>query len=140
MPRKTANPIGFRPGMFGADSMKSGPKLDRRGRPELERVLEDRCVKRAWKQYGLLSRKMNGLGYNHWPDREFLPPARKGRVSFIIPCLWVEFKRWGEPPTPAQRELHADLRLRGQWVAVIDNDAAFDAVVEDYVGYVNRKY
>lgn len=64
------------------------------------------------KDNGVLVRKMNGLGFNAWPDRLFL---YRGRVLFI------EFKKPGEVATPAQAELHGDLRDQGFWVEVVDN-------------------
>ena len=103
-------------------------------KPELEHKLEARCVKLARKEYGLLSRKLNGLGFRSWPDRAFFPACKKRRKPALpLPLLWVEFKRLGKEATDAQAELHADLALRGQRVYVLDNLDAFKKLARAYV-------
>jgi hypothetical protein len=92
--------------------------------PRLERDLENRCVKLA-RSRGWLSRKMNGLGNASWPDRLFVPPPNIP----IKTVLWVEFKLPGKDPTPLQEHMHKDLRARGQWVDVIDNENDFKELI-----------
>lgn len=79
--------------------------------PVLEKSIEGPCVTWA-KARGIVVRKMNGFGTNHWPDRMFLYPG--GRVVFI------EFKTPGKRPTPMQSELHAQLRALGFECHVVD--------------------
>lgn len=99
-----------------------------RKRQPLERDLEQWCVDHARDAHGWLSRKMNGLGFRSWPDREFLrPPRRLGKRSGLVNQrpLWVEFKRLGKEPTPDQHRLHEKLRAFGQLVYVIDTREDF---------------
>ena len=93
-----------------------------RKRKELEAHLESACVKWARDELGLLSRKLNGLGFNSWPDRMFIP-ARRRRIKYMkaLPVWFVEFKREGKKPTEAQAEMHAELYERKQMVSVIDD-------------------
>ena len=64
---------------------------------------------------------MSGMGFNSWPDRQcFKPKVRR--------TLFIEFKRLGEKPTKAQREVHRMLRRMGQRVVVCDN--LLDAIRE----------
>ena len=95
-----------------------------KSKPELERVIEARCLRHA-KRLGWTSRKMNGLGFRAWPDRLFIPPNEiPDRVMFF-----VEFKRVGERPTPLQRAVHTNLRARGQAVFIIDSLEEFEDVL-----------
>jgi len=87
----------------------------------LERDLEKAAVRRAHAR-GYLTRKMNGLGFNAWPDRLVIWP-RKNRQEY------VEFKRWGEAPTPQQTDLHKTLREHGCKVHVCDNLEHFDEIL-----------
>lgn len=91
-----------------------------RKRRALERDLEQRACDLA-KSYRWYTRKMNGLGFASWPDREFF-----GRTqACLLPLFLVEFKRRGEKPTPGQWRMIRDLRRRGFKVFVIDNYADF---------------
>jgi hypothetical protein len=104
---------------------------------ELEASLEAHCVKVARERKGWLSRKMNGYGFNHWPDRQFLGPLliskRTVNPKQSKATLWVEFKRFGEQPTPAQADIHKELRRRGQRVEVVDNREQFYKLLEDVI-------
>ena len=101
----------------------------------LESKLESDAIKWARDELGLLSRKMNGLGFNSWPDRLFTPARKKAHAKrrTPMPLLWIEFKREGKEPTEAQAELHAELRERGQEVHVCDKLGEFKLVATDYV-------
>ena len=77
----------------------------------LERVTEA-AVLRWTRGHGITDTKMNTMGRNAWPDRCFwLPPSKP---------LFIEFKRLGELPTPAQADIHRLLRSLGYEVAVYD--------------------
>lgn len=108
-------------------------KQRRTGEKRLEGSIEHSCVKHA-KEQGNLSRKMNGLGFNAWPDRQFLPRERPMRKQYgrVVPSLWVEFKRVGQQPTPAQAELHRQLRRAGQQVYVCDSLSSFKRILKVY--------
>lgn len=105
-----------------AAKIKAGTK--RRGRAR-EASIEQRCVDWA-RERGVLARKMNGFGFNSWPDRLFLGRSRAG--------VWIEFKRPGERPTLAQARVHQDLLARNQAVYVIDNLEDFKAVLRIELG------
>lgn len=80
--------------------------------------VEDPTVRKA-KQYGIKSRKMNGVGFRGWPDRLFYSKLfRKG-----VKGVFIEFKRQGQLDdcTDLQLEIQADLREVGFDVAVFDN-------------------
>lgn len=78
--------------------------------------------------YGWVSRKMNGLGFNAWPDRLFIPPVKK-KKNDKRSAFWVEFKRLGEEPTEAQSKMINDLRMRGQRVYVCHSVNEFELVL-----------
>jgi hypothetical protein len=99
----------------------------------LESYIEDTSRDHA-SSHGWVSRKMNGLGFNSWPDRLFIPP-KKTRFGNKF---WVEFKRLGEVPTPAQANMIKDLRDRGETVYVIDNVADFKRVLQREIGIRRR--
>lgn len=79
----------------------------------LESTVEGAVLKFA-KKNGCLIRKMNGLGFNSWPDRLFIH-RDSGRSA------WIEFKRPDEEPTGAQFEMLLDLAAAGQNVAWFDD-------------------
>lgn len=87
---------------------------------------------------GWVTRKMNGLGFNSWPDRLFIPPKLRRKVykgnTFHLyqRVFWVEFKRPGEEPTPAQDRMIKELRGRGEVVYVIDNVEEFRRVFQQH--------
>lgn len=80
---------------------------------ERESKIESKVVKYGRKHLGAVFRKMNGLGFNHWPDR--LVFMRK------CPALLIEFKRKGKEPTEMQALLHKELRAMGYEVWVEDD-------------------
>ena len=115
------------------------PAPRRRSKRKLERTLEAAAIAHA-KLHGVLSRKMNGLGFNAWPDRAFLPPQvsaklRRANPEATLPLLWVEFKREGEGLTDLQVDMHKDLRKRLQQVHMIDNMPAFKELLDYFVKY-----
>lgn len=94
----------------------------------LESSIESSVV--AWaKKRGIISRKMNGFGFNSWPDRAFFLPG--GRVFFI------EFKRLGESLEPLQENTIAELRKLGYDVAVHDDKDAAILALQRRLGSVN---
>ena len=70
----------------------------------------------------VLIRKMNGIGYRSWPDRMYL---FDNDTHFFI-----EFKRAGEKPDPAQAVMHRRLAQMGYRVYVIDNMEQGKAVID----------
>lgn len=102
-----------------------------RRRKKLERTLETACLRHARGQ-GNESRKMNGLGFAAWPDRLFLPINMAAPWTSPGHVLWVEFKREGEGPTPAQADRHDALRCSGQEVHVVDRLEQFKAILRDF--------
>lgn len=56
------------------------------------------------------------------PDRLFISPAGK--------CVFIEFKREGEKPTPPQAREHARLRDQHVSVFVVDNVQDGKAIVD----------
>jgi hypothetical protein len=101
----------------------------RKPKPPLERNVEKRANRYA-KRKGMISRKMNGLGFRSWSDRLYLPP-KGSRPS--APVLWVEFKRLGKDLTVAQAEHHQELEERGQERHVVRTLEEFKNVVYDYL-------
>ena len=78
----------------------------------LEKHIEAKVCDYA-KQRGLLVYKFTSPARAAVPDRLFVLPG--GRVFFI------EFKREGQKPTPAQTREHARLWAHGVTVCVVDN-------------------
>ena len=78
----------------------------------LEKHIEAKVCDYA-KQRGLLVYKFTSPARAAVPDRLFVLPG--GRVFFI------EFKREGQRPTPAQTREHARLWAHGVTVCVVDN-------------------
>lgn len=101
------------------------PARRRRRKGRKEASIEESCRLIA-KGMGWLSRKMNGMGFRDWPDRLFIPTRGPGRRR----PFWVEFKRMGEEPTPAQCLRIEDLRSRGERVYVCDNVPGFKGIIK----------
>lgn len=87
----------------------------------LERDIEKRVCEYA-RSLGMLVYKFTSPGRSHVPDRMFVLPG--GRVFFI------EFKRKGKKPTPAQEVEIKKLRDQGATVYVVDNVAEGKEVIE----------
>lgn len=88
----------------------------------LERSIENSVVAYA-KKRGAEVVKLNGMGKRSHPDRMFL-----GRYGTI---LFIEFKRAGEEPTPAQLHLHETWRALDHEVYVIDDVQAGKDLVDE---------
>jgi hypothetical protein len=81
------------------------------------------------------TRKMNGYGFNSWPDRQVLPPTVWQGLGRRVPHpelrerrpLWAEVKRPGEEATEAQDLIHQELRTAGQVVVVVHS-------LEEFIG------
>ena len=78
----------------------------------LEKHIEAKVCDYA-KQRGLLVYKFTSPNRMAVPDRMFVRPD--GKIFFI------EFKREGQKPTPAQTREHARLQAHGVTVCVVDN-------------------
>ena len=87
----------------------------------LEKDIESKVREFAMKQ-GCLVYKFTSPAKRSVPDRMFVNPG--GRVWFI------EFKRKGEKPTPAQAVEIAKLQKQGVSVYVVDNVATGKQVVD----------
>lgn len=97
----------------------------RRVRIPLESAIERSFLKKL-KEWDLRfkTRKLNGRGYNSWPDRLVLGPDK-------FMCL-IEFKRpvLGKV-SPGQEELFDELEALGHHVAIQDQADAALAYVQD---------
>ena len=91
----------------------------------LEKDIEKKVCDYA-RERGLLVYKFTSPARAAVPDRLFIGP--KGRVWF------VEFKREGQKPTPAQEREHTRLRGHSVSVFVIDDVEQGKAVVDTMVG------
>lgn len=87
---------------------------------EIEKYVVDYACSR-----GIISRKMNGIGYRAWPDRLFIGPH--------LPELWIEFKRKNEEPRPDQRHVIKQLTKMGRLVTVVDNPEDGCAVINAWM-------
>lgn len=88
----------------------------------LEKSVENAVVLYA-KKKDIEAVKLNGMGKRSHPDRMFL--GWRGKILFI------EFKREGATPTPAQLYLHQRWwKNHGHKVYVIDNVADGKAIID----------
>ncbi len=86
----------------------------------LERHIETkfgRHVKRRQCEYIKMSQQNDA----HWPDRLIIKPDNT--------CFFVEFKREGKIPRPAQDAKINELKSRGRRVYVIDTEALAESVL-----------
>lgn len=88
----------------------------------LEKDIEGKVVKFA-KSLGCLVYKFTSPSQRSVPDRLFIMPGGRG-------CFFIEFKRLGLKPTPAQEVEIAKIRRQGVYVGVIDNVNAGKATVQ----------
>jgi len=92
----------------------------------LEKDIEKKVVEFA-RSLGILPYKFTSPSRRSVPDRLFIMPKGKG-------CFFVEFKRRGQKPTPAQEAEIAKIRQQGIYVAVVDNVEQGKAVIEERMG------
>ena len=88
----------------------------------LEKQIEEKVGTYA-KEQGFLVYKFTSPQRAAVPDRLYITP--QGKVFF------VEFKREGMKPTPAQQREHGRLREQGVMVFVIDKVTAGKAMVDE---------
>ena len=79
----------------------------------LEKVIEQKVCAFA-KQAGMLVYKFTSPSMRSVPDRVFVMPQGKG-------VFFIEFKRRGQQPTPAQAVEIDKIRKQGTKVFVVDN-------------------
>lgn len=79
----------------------------------LEKVIEKKVCDHA-KALGCLVYKFTSPSRRSVPDRLFIMPGGKG-------CFFIEFKRKGCKPTPAQEIEIAKIRAQGTTVGVVDD-------------------
>ena len=91
-------------------------------RKMLEKQIEEKVGTYA-KEQGFLVYKFTSPQRAAVPDRLYITP--RGKVFF------VEFKRTGQVPTPAQAREHDRLRTQGVTVYVIDAVDAGKAMVDE---------
>lgn len=83
----------------------------------LEKKIEDTVCKYARDKYGIENRKYANPGRRSAPDRIFfIPELRRPAEVFFI-----EFKKRGGKPTPAQIDEHVFYRKLGFKVYVVDS-------------------
>ena len=88
----------------------------------LEKVIEAKVCEYA-RSKGMMALKFNSMNRAAVPDRIFL---YRGKVFF------VEFKREGCLPTPAQSREHARIEEQGIDVYVVDNVEQGKRVIDAY--------
>ena len=88
----------------------------------LEKQIEEKVNTYA-KEQGFLVYKFTSPQRAAVPDRLYINP--RGKMHF------VEFKREGQRPTPAQQREHERLRDQGVMVFVIDNVDAGKVMVDE---------
>jgi hypothetical protein len=87
----------------------------------LEKQIETKVCEYA-KARGWLTYKFTSPGRAAVPDRLFISPMGK--------CVFIEFKREGQKPTPAQTREHQRLREQKVPVFVVDNVKDGETVVD----------
>jgi hypothetical protein len=92
----------------------------------LEKDIERAVCDYAKKQFKMLCYKFTSPGQRSVPDRIFV--TKEGVVFFI------EFKRLGQKPTPAQEVEIAKIRAQGVKVFVVDNVGEGKRVVDQMSG------
>lgn len=88
----------------------------------LEKIIEKAVVAYA-KTLGCLVYKFTSPSQRSVPDRLFIMPGGRG-------VIFIEFKRLGLKPTPAQEVEIAKIRAKGIYVGVVDNVAEGKRLVE----------
>lgn len=88
----------------------------------LEKDIEKKVCAYA-RTLGCLVYKFTSPSQRSVPDRLFIMPGGRG-------CFFIEFKRLGQKPTPAQEVEIAKIQKRGIYVGVADNVDAGKAIVQ----------
>lgn len=91
-----------------------------------ESKVEKHLVARARANGGAV-RKVRWLDRVGAPDRLVMFPPTDTADGVLV---WVELKAPGKKPEPRQEREHAELRLMGQHVEVLDSTAAVDEFFE----------
>lgn len=89
----------------------------------LEKVIEAKVCAFA-KANGILHYKFTSPARRNVPDRLFMMPGAQ---------FFIEFKRLGCKPTPAQEVEHKAIRAAGGTVHVIDNVASGLVLIQQYI-------
>lgn len=89
----------------------------------VERHLVDRC-----RELGIMCLKFTSPGHVGVPDRVLMGHDANGDAT----TLFVEVKRPGEVPRPAQVHMITRMRDHGQHVVVADSKSQIDALLDDY--------
>ena len=107
--------------------------------PPTEKAAVETPIVKWAERHGVLCRKMNGLGFNSWPDRAFYFP---NGALFMIEC-----KRPGgskspeEKLEPGQKEIIDRLRKAGYDIEIHDDPVkAIEALEERLRRYRAAKY
>lgn len=88
----------------------------------LEKIIEKRVCDYA-RSLGVLCYKFTSPSQRSVPDRLFIMPGGRG-------CFFIEFKRLGQKPTPAQEVEIAKIRRQGTAVFVVDNVHTGKEIIE----------
>ncbi len=89
----------------------------------LEKVIETKVCAYA-KAQGFYCRKYSSPTSRSVPDRIF---------GFHGAVFWIEFKRLGEEPTPAQEAEHKEMRAHGLTVYVADTVERGKSIINQYL-------
>lgn len=92
----------------------------------LEKGIEE-SGKRHGNDLGFISRKFTSPARRSVPDQIFMIDG----VAFFI-----EYKRWGQRPTPNQLDEHEKLRAAGMRVYVVDNVVDGRALLDEVIDIV----
>lgn len=100
-------------------------------KPELESALEERCVAKV-EALGGMALKLQIPGVRGFPDRTLLLPDVGGCDRHRT--LFAEFKRLKTGRSSVQQlKWKRDLEALGFKVYLVDNDAAFDAALKEWL-------
>ncbi len=91
----------------------------------LEKAIEKAVCDHA-KELGYLVYKFTSPARRSVPDRLFIPPGGK-------PIFFIEFKRFGQKPTPAQACEIAKIRAQGSRVFIVDTKTQGRCLIADYL-------
>ena len=127
----TASPRPRRaPARTGGEGKGEGARALRES--DIERYL----VRRVRECFGkaALCRKVTWQGRRSAPDRVVMLPYIFGTMRSQVNTAWVELKKPGEKPTPAQRAEHLRMGRAGQCVWVLSSKEDVDYFVRTIGG------